>query len=294
MQGMDGNKAWKGVFNFPLPGRTRKPRDRGMTMIIDKGLGLTETRDLMVLASDYIDFLKLTFGTSAFYSTQLLKEKVALVRSYGVDIYPGGTFLEIAMLQGTLDQFLDRAKELGFSTIEVSDGTIPMTDEERRLAILKSLDRGFRVISEVGKKDPADRVPQSRILEQVAQDLEAGVFKVIVEGRESGKGVVIYDKDGHVDKDELEGLVKGVADTSRLIWEAPLKNQQQALILRFGSNVNLGNVHPDEILALEALRVGLRGDTLRASMINPMLAKNADVYPLILASTDNGAVEVGS
>ncbi len=271
MQGMEGNKAWKGVFDFPLPGRTRKPRDQGITMIIDKGLGLTETRDLMVLASDYIDFLKLTFGTSAFYGAQLLKEKVALVRSYGVDIYPGGTFLEIAMLQGSLDQFLDRAKDLGFSTIEVSDGTIPMTDEERRTAILKSLERGFRVISEVGKKDPRDRVPQSRILEQVAQDLETGVFKVIVEGRESGKGVVIYDKDGHVDEDELEGLVQGVADPTRLIWEAPLKNQQQALILRFGSNVNLGNVHPDEILALEALRVGLRGDTLRASLVNPLL-----------------------
>ena len=271
MQGTEGNKAWLGVFNFPLVGRAKKPRDRGITMVIDKGLGLTETRDLMALASDYIDFLKLTFGTSAFYSTQLLKEKVAMVRSHGVDIYPGGTFLEIAMLQGTLDQFLDRAKDLGFSTIEVSDGTIPMTMEERRTAILKAQGRGFRVITEVGKKDPAERVPQSKILEQVAQDLECGVFKVIVEGRESGKGVVIYDKDGHVDENELEGLARGVADTNQLIWEAPLKNQQQALILRFGSNVNLGNVHPDEILALEALRVGLRGDTLKASLRGPLL-----------------------
>ncbi|MGE5590158.1 MAG: phosphosulfolactate synthase [Bacillota bacterium] len=279
----EGNKAWLGVFNFPLPGRTKKPRERGITMVIDKGLGLTETRDLMALASDYIDFLKLTFGTSAFYSTQLLKEKVAMVRSYGVDIYPGGTFLEIAMLQGTLDQFLDRAKELGFTTIEVSDGTIPITIEERRDAILRAQDRGFNVISEVGKKDPTERVPQSQILELVAHDLECGVLKVIVEGRESGKGVVIYDKDGHVDENELEGLAHGVADTSKLIWEAPLKNQQQALILRLGSNVNLGNVHPDEILALEALRVGLRGDTLKASLRGPLL----------VTEPGNGSLEVG-
>lgn len=141
-----------------------------------------------------------------------------------------------------------------------------MSDDVRRRTIHQALELGFRVISEVGKKDPGEKVPQSRILDLINSDLECGAFKVIVEGRESGKGVVIYDNEGKVVQDELEGLASGVADVGNLIWEAPLKNQQQSLILRFGPDVNLGNIHPEEILALEALRVGLRGDTLKVSL----------------------------
>ncbi|MCL5046953.1 MAG: phosphosulfolactate synthase [Actinobacteria bacterium] len=262
----DKSKAWREVFEFPVRGRSAKPRNTGLTMLIDKGLGLTETRDLLQLASDYIDFIKLTFGTSAFYSTQLLKEKIALVRSYGIQIFPGGTFLELALIQGKLDKYLARGKELGFDAIEVSDGTITMSDEVRRRTIQQALEQGFQVITEVGKKDPSEKVPQSRILNLIHSDLECGAFKVIVEGRESGKGVVIYDHEGNVDRNELEGLASGVASVRNLLWEAPLKNQQQSLILRFGPDVNLGNIHPEDILALEALRVGLRGDTLKVSL----------------------------
>jgi len=259
-------KAWKEIFEFPLLGRQGKPRENGLTMIIDKGLGLTETRELLDLAADYIDFIKLGFGTSAFYSHSLLEKKIRLVTSYGVDIFPGGTFLEVAILQGKLPYFLDMAKELGFTAVEVSDGTINMPQRFRTAAIKAALNRGFKVLAEVGKKDPRDMLETERISEQIDRDLADGAFKVIVEGRESGKGVVIYDQQGRIKEKELEMLLDSIGEPGRILWEAPWKAQQQALIMQFGPNVSLGNVQPNEILALEALRVGLRGDTLRACL----------------------------
>ncbi|AUW94510.1 phosphosulfolactate synthase [Sulfobacillus sp. hq2] len=258
------DKAWFDILDFPHPDRTDKPRQRGMTMVIDKGLGMTETRDLMELASDYVDQVKLTFGTSAFYKTRLLRQKIELVKSYGVDIFPGGTFLELALLQGRIVEYLDRARELGFTGIEVSDGTIAIDPETRFSTIQLARAYGFHlVISEVGKKDPRDAVTGEPLWQQVQQDLDAGADTVIVEGRESGEGVVIYDDSGNVLEETLQELVAHIPDPSRLLWEAPQKSQQQELILRFGPNVNLGNVQPQDVLALEALRVGLRGDTLR-------------------------------
>ncbi|CAB1129130.1 Phosphosulfolactate synthase [Candidatus Hydrogenisulfobacillus filiaventi] len=257
-------KAWAGVLAWPYPDRSGKPRRFGRTMVIDKGLGLTDTRDLMELGADYVDYVKLTFGTSAFYPAALLRRKIALVRQAGVEIFPGGTFLELAALQGKLEAFLDRAAELGFTGIEVSDGTVRMDPRARRAAIQRARRWGFRfVLSEVGKKDPRDRVPTMALWEQVERDLEAGADLVIVEGRESGAGVVIYDAQGAIIDQEVEALVTHVSDPRRLLWEAPRKHQQQELIARFGPDVNLGNVHPEDVLALEALRVGLRADTLR-------------------------------
>lgn len=266
MQEENGLKSWRDILDFPLAGRHPKPRVNGLTMVIDKGLGLTETRELLEMAADYIDFIKLGFGTSALYSAKLLQEKIQLVRSYGVDIFPGGTFLEVAVLQGKLDAYLETSRQLGYTFVEVSDGTIEMAPEERELAIIKARQAGFQVISEVGKKDPRDRVSTMHIHEQIEADLACGAFKVIVEGRESGKGVVIYDSKGDIKQDELEDLVHGVRDLTVILWEAPLKQQQQELIMRFGPNVNLGNVQPSDVLAMEALRVGLRGDTLRATL----------------------------
>lgn len=259
-------KAWAGVLRAPLPGRAAKPRGTGLTMVIDKGLGEGATAELLELAGEYIDILKLTFGTSAFYPSDLLKRKNAVCQDHRVHTMPGGTFFEIALVQGNLVPFLNRARELGFSSIEVSDGTVELDRKDRRAAIEAARDYGFRVISEVGKKDPADQIPFGRMLEQIAEDLEAGAEYVIVEGRESGKGVGIYAGDGKVREAELEGLLEGIADPGRVIWEAPLKEQQHLLIRRLGVNVNLGNVPPADVLALEALRVGLRGDTLRDAL----------------------------
>lgn len=254
--------AWDDIIPSPIKGRVGKPRQRGLTMALDKGLGFLETRDLLEMAAAYLDICKLTFGTPAFYPRERLREKVALLRSYGVDVCPGGTLLEVALLQGAAEEFLERAAELGFSCLEISDGTISMEFSLRRWCIRKALDLGFKVVTEVGKKDPGQRLPVEIMRQIIRQDLDAGAWKVIVEARESGKGVGIYDASGAVKQGELEILVEGLPEDD-LMWEAPLKDQQAFLIRRFGPNVNLGNIPPQDVIALEALRAGLRADTLR-------------------------------
>jgi phosphosulfolactate synthase len=263
-------KAWEGVFSMPQPGRSMKLRTNGFTMVLDKGLGRYQTEDLMATASDYIDFVKFSFGTSAFYDEEFLREKVEIVTGADVDIYPGGTFLEVTVWQGRYTEYLKRAKELGFTAIEVSDGTMQMSDEVRTDCIKRALDAGFRVLTEVGKKSPDEKVAVAEMYRLIAQDLELGAMLVIVEAREAGKGVGIFDKSGAVNESEVDQIVAGVADLDKLMWEAPIKNQQQYLILRFGNNVNLGNVPTTDILALEALRQGLRGDTLKRALARGM------------------------
>jgi ABC-type nitrate/sulfonate/bicarbonate transport system ATPase subunit/phosphosulfolactate synthase (CoM biosynthesis protein A) len=260
------NKAghgWREVLEFPLADRQAKPRDSGLTMVIDTGLCLTETKELLDMAARYIDLYKLGFGTSALYSTKLLEEKISLVRSYGVDIFPGGTFLEVAVMQHKLEEFLELCHYMGYSYIEVSDGTIEMDSATRSSAIKRAKEAGFKVVSEVGKNDPNSPASIAQIIRTIESDLEDGVEKVIIEGRESGQGVIIYDCYGNIIEPVLDSLILGVRDLNTILWEAPLKSQQQHLIARFGSNVNLGNIHHHEVLAVEAMRVGLRSDTLR-------------------------------
>ncbi|MHB1125602.1 MAG: phosphosulfolactate synthase [Bacillota bacterium] len=269
MKETDQMKLWRQVLEFPVSGRHAKPRHKGLTMVIDKGLGLTEVRDLLDIAADYIDLIKLGFGTSALYSGRMLQQKIQLVKSSGVDIFPGGTFLEVAVLQGKLDQYLEMTYAFGYTCVEVSDGTIEMSRRQRLEAINKARALGLKVITEVGKKDPRDQIASTAIVETIGLDLANGAYKVIVEGRESGKGVGLYDGQGALKEDELEELIDGIHNPEDIIWEAPLKNQQQALIDRFGPNVNLGNIQPGEIMSLEALRVGLRGDTLRSFLGSP-------------------------
>ena len=271
---MTRGKAFEGVFEMPVPGRATKPRKDGVTMIIDKGLGLRATEDLLNSAGDVIDFIKLTFGTSAFLDLDYLAKKVEMVKGKDIWICPGGTFLEVSVWQGTYPKYLTRCKEIGFNAIEFSDGTIDIGLKTRADCIKRAVDMGFLVVSEVGKKDPDEKVATSIMHEEIAADLANGAYKVIVEAREAGKGVGIYDKDGKPKSDEVDAIIKGVSDWTKLEWEAPIKNQQQFLIQRFGINVNLGNVPPEDILALEALRNGLRGDTLKqAFSANPAYKK---------------------
>lgn len=260
-------KAWEGTVQMPVLGRTKKPRERGVTMIIDKGMGLHHLKDLIQFAGEYIDIIKLTFGTSAFYDQDLLKMKNDVITSSNIDVMPGGTFFEVAVWQGVLDKYLKRAEELGFSMIEVSDGTIEIDLRTRQNLIKKTKDMGFKVITEVGKKDPREILPISLIHQLINEDIQSGVFKVIIEAREAGKGVGIFDQEGKVKSEEIDNILAGIENPEYLMWEAPLKNQQQDLILRFGLNVNLGNIPPDDILALEALRQGVRGDTLKRAYL---------------------------
>jgi len=255
---------WPEFLHFPLGGRNGKPRSQGLTMVIDKGLGLGETKDLLLIAGKYIDFLKLGFGTSALYSRHILEEKIQLVRSHNIDIFPGGTFLEVAVSQNKLKEYLNMAKNLGYTAIEISDGTVKMSEKTRTEAIVTAAELGFIVLTEVGKKDPRDNLSIECLLNQIKTDLKNGADRVIIEGRESGKGVGIYDSGGNFIYNALKKIIDSVEDPNHIIWEAPLKHQQQDLILRLGSNVNLGNIAPGEVLSVEALRVGLRSDTLRA------------------------------
>jgi len=260
-------KAWEGVFRMPQPGRSMKPRTDGYTMMLDKGLGRYAVTDLMETAADYIDFLKLSFGTSAFYDEKTVREKIEIATSAGVDVYPGGTFLEVTVWQGRYEAYLQRAKELGFTGIEVSDGTIEIADEVRADCLKRALDAGFKVLSEVGKKSPDEKIATAEMHHLIAHDLEMGAILVIVEAREGGKGIGVFDKSGAVDESEVDQIVAGVADPEKLMWEAPIKNQQQYMILRFGTNVNLGNIPTTDLMALEALRQGLRGDTLKQAYL---------------------------
>ncbi|MZP29637.1 phosphosulfolactate synthase [Heliobacterium undosum] len=259
---MTSKPLWFPPVSWPTGFRNEKPRSQGMTMVFDKGVGLVSFHDLLEMAADHIDFIKLGFGSSALYRPEILEQKVNLARRYGVEVYVGGTLGEIAYWQGGYDELLAGLKGVDIRWVEISDGTINITPRERRILIQKAISNGFQVLTEVGKKDPRQTLPLQAIIQQIGEDLSEGASYVIVEGRESGKGVNFYDTKGQIRDDDLERMVDSVGNVDALLWEAPLKEQQQALIARFGVNVNLGNIPVTEVIALESLRRGLRSDTL--------------------------------
>jgi phosphosulfolactate synthase len=242
--------------------RPPKPRQNGLTMVIDKGLGLSAFCDLLQLAGEYIDFLKLGFGTAGITPPGILRKKIELARQSNVSIYPGGTFLEIAHAQNKLQPYLETLAGLGFEWIEVSDGLMEFSPAERSRLIQLGQEMGFRVITEIGKKAsgvPLDLKSFSNIYER---DREAGAAFVIVEGRESGKNVGIYDENGQIRRSILE-YIRNQTDPDTILWEAPQTHQQIQLLHLLGPNANLGNISPHDILSLECLRRGLRADTFR-------------------------------
>lgn len=229
-------------------------------MIIDKGLSIAETRSLVEMDAAYFEFLKLSFGTAVLYDPAVLMNKIHLAAEYDIQVYPGGTFFEVAFSQDKTDVYLEKMAELNFKWVEISDGTIEIPAHERELAIKKSISMGFDVITEVGKKDAANQPDIATLVEAALLDLNHGARFVIIEARESGHGIGIYDQQGKVLEQKFAVLKRDLPVES-LIWEAPLKNQQAQLINEFGPNVNLGNVPPGDAMALEALRLGLRSDT---------------------------------
>lgn len=257
-----GKKAWEGVLAPPLGGRTRKPRQTGITFCSAKGLGLHVTRDLIEVAGDFIDRVKLAFGTTLLLDEGLLREQIACFREADIEVNPGGTCGEIALFQGAYPAFLRRARDLGFTTIEVSDGTLRMDDATRERCVKSALDAGFKVISEVGNKDPARGLSVRETIRQMQRDLRLGVSKVVVEARASAQGIGVFDAQGRVKSDDVDRITAEV-NVDDLIWEAPTKAGQEFFIARFGNNVNLGNISPYEIVETEGLRQGLRGDTFR-------------------------------
>jgi len=244
--------------------RTAKPRRAGVTMVIDTGLGQSQCEDLLMMADRWIDHWKLSFGTSALMPKPVLAKKLDLIGSAGVLTFPGGTMFEATIVRRHCRHYMQTARGMGFSAVEISEGSIDLSPDRRRGAIECALDHDLAVITEVGKKDPGVQPSPEQLADQALQDLDWGASWVVVEGRESGTGVGMYDATGQIDMEAVERVAERVGDAiDRLVWEAPLKDQQKMLIGRFGLNVGLGNIDPVRILALEALRTGLRFETLQ-------------------------------
>jgi phosphosulfolactate synthase (CoM biosynthesis protein A)/phosphosulfolactate phosphohydrolase-like enzyme len=232
-------------------------------MVLDKNLSVSELEHLVDTASDYMDLVKFGWCTSAIFPRDIIRQKCEILRARQIAVCPGGTLMELAFLQGRIPELLKEAGELGFSCIEVSNGSIPMTEGQKLDCIKRALDAGFKVVSEVGSKiaEEDQRLHVEQRIEQTRQELECGAWKVIVEARESGT-LGIFDSKGKMLVDMFQMLIQGVP-VDDLIFEAPLKQQQVDLILKLGNRVNLGNIPPAEVIALETLRLGLRGDTIR-------------------------------
>lgn len=255
--------AWENIIKSQRDSREEKPRKTGCTMVMDVGKSLHETQSILQICANYIDHWKFGFGTSAFMDKTLLQEKLQLLANHQILTFPGGTLLEVALLTHHCRVYMTHAKELGFSAVEISDGTLPIPRFRRKRIIECALNAGLIPITEVGKKDPKRQPTPDQIAEEVLEDLEWGAAWVIIEGRESGQGVGVFDESGNVDDFEVDVIVDILGDKlDALIWEAPHKSQQAFFIEKFGANVGLGNILIDQVLALEALRNGLRFDTL--------------------------------
>ncbi|WP_288570133.1 phosphosulfolactate synthase [uncultured Methanobrevibacter sp.] len=250
-------------FNFLLKEREEKPRQKGITMVLDKGLGLETAESLMNISGDYVDYLKFGWGTSIVHEQDIIKDKVAMYKSHNITPYTGGTLFELAYMDDKLEEFFQEAHDLGFEAIEVSDGSTTISHDKKLECIESAKKDGFEVLSEVGKKDPGldKELSLDERIEYMQNELEAGSSLIIVEAREGGKNIGIYDKAGNAKEDEIDYILDNF-DGNKILWEAPNKDQQVFFILKLGNDVNLGNVSTDDITSLETLRRGLRGDTV--------------------------------
>jgi phosphosulfolactate synthase len=241
-----------------LPARTTKPRDVGITALMDRGLSLSEVDGLIEVAGSAVDIVKLGFGTAI--ATENLAPKLARYREHGIPVVLGGTLTEIAIVQGRVDRYVAWVRSLGLDLIEVSDGSITIDPAEKRALISRLAADGFTVMSEVGSKDNENIMAPYRWVEQIQAELAAGAWKVICEGRETGTAGI-----ARPDGELRQGLIDEIAhavDPGQVVFEAPQKDQQVMLIRRFGPDVNLGNIPPAEVLPLETMRLGLRNDTM--------------------------------
>jgi len=254
----------KNAFSFlDLPQRPAKPRNLGVTMVLDKNLSPARLSELIGTGGSWFDLVKLGWGTSACFDRAIISEKCRLLRDARIDICPGGTLFELSFLQGKFAEMLAEARELGFNCIEVSNGNVPISSREKLACIREAAQQGFKVVSEVGSKilEEDHQLSVKQRIQDVRAELDAGSWKVIMEARESGT-LGIFGHDGALDRTMLDGLLDKL-DFKNLIFEAPRKEQQAALIALLGADVNLGNIAPEDVIPLETLRRGLRSDTLR-------------------------------
>lgn len=248
------------MINFNLgqmPERTLVPRNYGITMVMDKGLSIPEVNNFLSIARPHVDIIKLGFGTAAV--TPNLKEKLAVYAAADLPLYFGGTLFEAFLVRNQLDDYINILQEYGVRYVEVSDGSVTIPHEEKCKYITRLASEGFHVLSEVGSKDASNVMPPYKWIEQMQAELDAGSSTVIAEAREAGN-IGIYRGSGEV----REGLVQEILTkipAEKILWEAPQKAQQVYFLNLLGCNVNLGNIAPNEVIPLEAMRIGLRGDS---------------------------------
>ena len=244
-------------FNLSqIPERNKKPRTHGITMVMDKGLSIEEAKNFISVAGPHVDIVKLGFGTA--FVTPNLREKIEVYQSAGYPVYFGGTLFEAFLIRNQFDEYIAICKDYGISYMEVSDGSITIPHFEK-CGYIEKLTQHGTVLSEVGSKDAAHIIPPYKWIELMRAELEAGSSYVIAEARESGN-VGIYRGSGEVREGLVQEILTQIPEES-IIWEAPQKQQQLYFLELIGCNVNLGNIAPAEVIPLEAMRIGLRGDT---------------------------------
>jgi phosphosulfolactate synthase len=245
-------------FSLPhMPERPAKPRQKGLTMVMDKGLSLREAEDLCDISAPYCDLIKLGFGTSII--TNRLLDKIRLYKSAGLTPYFGGTLFEAFAVRDMIDEYRRYLDEFELEMLEVSDGVMDL-DHALKCRYITELSKNYTVLSEVGTKLKGKEISNDNWISFMKNELQSGAWKVIAEARESGN-MGIYNDDGSANFELILGIKKAL-NPDNIIWEAPQKNQQVWFIKLLGSNVNLGNIATNEIISLETLRLGLRGDTL--------------------------------
>jgi phosphosulfolactate synthase len=245
-------------FDLPhMPDRPGKPRNYGLTMVIDKGLSVRQAEDFVRSSGDFTDFVKLGFGTALI--TRDLDSKLEVYRSGNIRPYFGGTLFEIFYVRGMFDRYRELIRRHRLDLVEISDGTVTIPHDEK-LKCIGAFTGDVQVLSEVGSKLSGVVIPVKNWVNMMQAELKAGAWKVIAEARESGT-IGIYNPDGSANTELISDITDNI-ENHDIIWEAPLKPQQVYFIRMLGANVNLGNIAPDEVVAMEALRTGLRGDTI--------------------------------
>jgi phosphosulfolactate synthase len=257
-------------FTLPhVPKRPKRPREKGLTMVMDKGLSLREAEDLIQSSGNLIDLVKLGFGTS--YVTNNLKEKIQIYQKAGCKVYLGGTLFEAFLVRNMVKEYRKLLIDLGLDTLEISDGSISLS-HQRKCKLITEFAKDFTVLSEVGSKEEGIFISPAKWISMMSKELEAGSWKVIAEARESGT-VGIYRPNGTAHSLLVNKILKNVPKAD-ILWEAPIKGQQVWFIKLLGANVNLGNIAPNEVISLETLRLGLRGDTFFDYLPKDIVAKS--------------------
>ncbi len=248
-----------------LPSRTAKPRSNGLTILIDNGVPLELFKDSIKSAHMYIDLVKFGWGTSIV--TSYLQEKIDWLLEHHIDFFFGGTLFEKYLSQGKVDAFYTLCRSSNCTYVEISNGTLPITNEEKS-TFIKDFSKEFNVLSEVGKKEnsASDEQDPSLWLEYIRQDIEAGASKVILEARESGTSGICR-KDGNIRNDIFDVIIEENVPVEKIIFEAPTKKMQTFILEKLGSDVNLANISFQDIISLETLRLGLRSDTFNLFMM---------------------------